>query len=205
MHMLIHANAFVGDEFRFLGLDLITLNCTLHGSLGFWKEGRKEEWISVLWTLCSWYNPSSSGVLLNTLFFFDVGVLFWVSKSKKEGCLIKLEWFVNSTEMSDEVLQQLSSNSSSLDPSLSNKLAKLEARMVGKSAPQQPLQLAAAASSIPFTIRKFPGASTSSSASDNDVRIHSVSRKNCYLSTSNGSSLYVFVATEVHTHTQRFN
>jgi len=87
------------------------------------------------------------------------------SYSKKEGCLIKLKRFVNSTEMSDEVLQQLSSNSSSLDPSLSNKLAKLEARMVGKSAPQQ---LAAAASSIPFTIRKFPGASTSSSASDND-------------------------------------
>jgi hypothetical protein len=90
------------------------------------------------------------------------------SYSKKEGRLIKLKRFVNGTEMSDEVLQQLSSNSSSLDPSLSNKLAKLEARMVGKSAPQQPLQLAPAASSIPFTIRKFPGASTSSSASDND-------------------------------------
>ncbi len=27
----------------FLGLDLITLNFTMHGSLGFWKEGRKEE------------------------------------------------------------------------------------------------------------------------------------------------------------------
>jgi hypothetical protein len=67
------------------------------------------------------------------------------------------------------------------------------------------LQLAPAASSIPFTIRKFPGASTSSSASDNDVRIHSVSRKNCYLLTFNGSSIYVFVATEVHTYTQCFN
>lgn len=44
MHMFIHANAFVGDGFRFLGLDLITLNCTLHGSWGFGrKEGRKEE------------------------------------------------------------------------------------------------------------------------------------------------------------------
>lgn len=141
-------------------------------------------------------------MLLNIPCFSDVGVLFWVSKSKKEGCLIKLKRFVNSTEMSDEVLQQLSSNSSSLDPSLSNKLAKLEARMVGKSAPQQ---LAAAASSIPFTIRKFPGASTSSSASDNDVRIYSVSPKNCYLLISNGSSIYVFVATEVHTHTKCFN
>lgn len=117
--------------------------------------------------------------------------------------MIKLKRFVNSTEMSDEVLQQLSSNSSSLDPSLSNKLAKLEARMVGKSAPQQ--LAAAASSSIPFTIRKFPGASTSSSASDNDVRIYSVSPKNCYLLTSNGSSIYVFVATEVHTHTKCFN
>ncbi len=45
MHMLIHAYAFVGDGFRFLGLDLITLNCTLHGSLGFWKEGRRNEYL----------------------------------------------------------------------------------------------------------------------------------------------------------------
>ncbi len=46
MHMFIHANAFVGDGFRFLGLDLITLNCTLHGSWGFGrKEGRRNEYL----------------------------------------------------------------------------------------------------------------------------------------------------------------
>ncbi len=44
--MFIHANAFVGDGFRFLGLDLITLNCTLHGSWGFGrKEGRRNEYL----------------------------------------------------------------------------------------------------------------------------------------------------------------
>jgi hypothetical protein len=37
------------------------------------------------------------------------------------------------------------------------------------------------------------------------VRIYSVLPKNCYLLTSNGSSIYVFVATEVHTHTKCFN
>ncbi len=42
MHMFIHANAFVGDGFRFLGLDLITLNYTCMVLWGFWKEGMKE-------------------------------------------------------------------------------------------------------------------------------------------------------------------
>jgi len=41
--------------------------------------------------------------------------------------------------MSDDLLQQLSSNSnSSLDPSMSQKMAKLEARMAGKAAPMSP-------------------------------------------------------------------
>lgn len=68
----------------FLGLDLITLNFTMHGSLGFWKEGRKEEWISVLWPLCSWYNPSSSGVLLNTLFFLMLVFCFGFQRARRK-------------------------------------------------------------------------------------------------------------------------
>ncbi|KAG0581805.1 hypothetical protein M758_3G010700 [Ceratodon purpureus] len=70
--------------------------------------------------------------------------------------------------MSDELLLQLSSNSnSSLDPGMSQKMAKLEARMAGKAAPMSPQKPWLSAHSELMSV-KSNGVTTISSSGDSD-------------------------------------
>ena len=74
--------------------------------------------------------------------------------------------------MSDELLLQLSSNSnSSLDPSMSQKMAKLEARMAGKAAPMSP-QTPWLPTHSEFMSIKSNGVTTISSSGDSDSDVN---------------------------------
>lgn len=74
--------------------------------------------------------------------------------------------------MSDELLQQLSSNSnSSFDPGMSQKMAKLEARMAGKAAPMSP-QAAWLSAHSELMSTKSNGVTTISASGDSDSDVH---------------------------------